>query len=145
MNVNGVRFFMPIFKNIIFRASEYCKNGKVDTFIRCTRNTQRLAAQYGNIVIQFNMDGELESLRDKNSNVLIIIFSREDHMSEAERNICTIKYRTRITLASLHFQRIPNQMLVELVFGQVFWLNNTSNRNGYPQPLFPALSRQGKR
>ena len=55
---NEVRFFMLIFKRNFFHTSYYCKNGKVDTFMRCIRNIQRLAARHGFRVFQLDTDGE---------------------------------------------------------------------------------------
>ena len=58
MKVNGVRFFMSIFKSIFFRTEEYCDNGKVDTFMRCIGKIQRLAAQCSFRVFQLDTDEE---------------------------------------------------------------------------------------
>ena len=98
--------------------------------MRCTENIQRIAARRGLILLQFDMDGEFESLWNKTSNVLINIVSCEDHVAEAERNIHTVKDRTRSTLASLNFQHIPKRTLIELIFDQLFWLNTFPNKNG---------------
>ena len=65
-------------------------------------------------------------------------------MLEAERDTRTIKDCARSTLASLHFQRIPNQMLIELVFGQVFWSNAFPNKNGVYSTLNPYTIMMGK-
>ena len=112
MKVNGVRLFMSIFEEKFFLAVEYSDNGKVDTFVRCIWNIQRLAARRGFIVVQFDMDGEFESLQTKISNFLINIVSREEHVTEFDRNVCTVKDCTRSTLAYLPFQHIPNRMLI---------------------------------
>ena len=101
MKTNRVRFFMSIFKSILFCIAEYCDNGKEDTFMICTRNIQRLAAKCGFRVVQFNMDGEFASLRTNTYNLLINIASHEDHVLEAEKNTRTAKDHTRSTLASL--------------------------------------------
>ena len=90
MKVNGVYLFMSIFKNIGFR------------------------------VVHFDMNEDLKLLHTKTSNALINIISNEEHMLKAKKNICTVKDHTRITLASLHFQHIPDRLLIELVFGEVF-------------------------
>ena len=51
---------MSIFKSIFFLAADYFDNGKVDTFMRCIGNIQRLAATRGFRVVHFEMYGELE-------------------------------------------------------------------------------------
>ena len=142
--VNGVRFFMSVFNRIFFCTAEYCENGKVDTFTRCIGNIQSLSARRGFRFVQFNMDGEFESLRTKTSNFLINLFSQEEHVPEAERNIRTVKDFTRSTLASLPFQRIPNRMLIELFFGQVFWLNAFPNKYVVSSTLSPCNIMTGK-
>ena len=110
----------------------------------CIENIQRLAAQRGFRVVQFHMYGEFESWQTKTSNVLINIVSREDHMPEAERNIRTVKDCTRSTLEYLHFQNIPNCMLIELVFGQVFWINAFPINNGVSSTPSPLTIMTGK-
>ena len=58
-------------------------------------------------------------MQTKTSNILIYIVSHEEHVPESEINIRTFEDYTRSTLESLHFQRIPNGMLIELAFGQL--------------------------
>ena len=107
-------------------------------------NIQRLAARHALRVVQSDMDGEFESLRTNTSNVIINIVSREEHVPEAERNIRTVKDRTRNTLASLPFQRIPNHMLIELVFVQVFRLIELPNKYGVSSTLNTCTIMKGK-
>ena len=90
------------------------------------------------------MDGEFESFRTKTSTVFINIVSREEHVPESDNNIRTVKDRTRITLASLTFQRIPNHMLTELVFCQFFWLNAFPNKYGVSSTLSSWTIMTGK-
>ena len=144
IKVNGVRFFVLIFKISLFRTTEYCKNGKVDTFMRSIDNIQRLAARHGFRVVQFDMDEKLESLQTRTANVLINTVLREEHMPETERNIRTVKDRTRSTLSSLTFQRIKNRILIELAFGQVFCLDTFPNNYGLSSTLSPHTFITGK-
>ena len=96
MKVSGVHFFMLVFKNIFFCTVEYFENDKVDTLMRCIGNIQRLAAQCGFRVVQFDMDGEFKSLHTKTSNVPTSSHLRSRYWSQRE-----ISALSRITPGSL--------------------------------------------
>ena len=112
--------------------------------MRCIGNTQRLAARRGFRIVQFNMDVDFWLFRANTSNFLISIVSHEEHVPEAEKNIRTVKDCTRGTLASLPFQRIPNHMLIELVFVQVFRLIELPNKYGVSSTLITCTIMKGK-
>ena len=46
-------------------------------------------------------------------------------------------------LASLPFKHIPNRVVIELVFGQVFWLNAFANKYGISKSLNPRTIMTG--
>ena len=144
MKVNGLRFFVSVFKHIFFRTISYCENGEAKTFAKCLQDIQRVAEKRGFRVIQFDLDGEFQALQQLTNSVNINIVSRDEHVPRAERNVRTIKDRLRGTLASLPFQKIPNRMLIELAFGQVFWLNAFPNKYGISKTLSPRAIMTGK-
>ena len=89
------------------------------------------------------MDGEFKPLENMITEARVNVVFREVHVPEAERNIRTIKDRTRNVLASLPFKRIPNRIVIELVFGQVFWLNAFANKYGISKSLSPRIIMTG--
>ena len=70
-------------------------------------------------------DGEFENL---DPSVIFLgfslkIVSNDEHEPEIERYIRTIKDHMRSVFTSPPFKKFPNQLLVEIVSAQVFWLN----------------------
>jgi len=47
----------------------------------------------------------------------------KEHVSEAERNIWTIKERTRGIIGTLPFEYIPRRLKIEIIYFVVLWLN----------------------
>jgi len=61
------------------------------------------------------------------------IVSYDEHVTEVEYYIRTIKERTRSICNSLPFKKYYNQLRVENVYGHVFWLNALLATNGILQ------------
>ena len=63
------------------------------------------------------MDGEFEPICVSVLGLGITInnLSRNEHITEAERNVRTIKYRVRGVLTTLSFRKFPCSMIIEIV------------------------------
>jgi len=70
--------------------------------------------------------------------------SRDEHVPDIERHIGTLKERARVTSATLIFKSLPPWMVIEMIYGIIFW------RNAFPLPsgisktiCFTNLSLEG--
>ena len=71
------------------------------------------------------MDGEFVSLRGGLAKLGIRLneTSRDEHVSDIEQYICTVKERMRAIYNTLPFQKIPGRLVIEMAKTAVFWLN----------------------
>ena len=66
-------------------------------------------------------------------------------MPGVERNIRTTKDRVRCVVNMLPFKKLPNRMLINIVYSSVFWLNAFLCKNGVSKRLSPQLLVTGNR
>ena len=57
-------------------------------------------------------------------------YTLDEHVSNIERYICTIKDSTQSIYRMLPFSHVPHLMLIHLVKNAVFWLNIFPSSNG---------------
>ena len=93
------------------------------------------------------MYGEFECIRGilADMGIKLKVCSREDHIPGAEHNIRTIKDRVRCVLNILPFKKVPDRMLINMVYSSVFWLNAFPCKNGVSKQLSPRLIVTGNR
>jgi hypothetical protein len=91
------------------------------------------------------MDGQFESIRKDlgEINVIANITARDEHVPEVERVIRTLKERVRSTLTVMPFKRIPNQMIVEFIYGCIFWLTSFPPTDGVSSNISPHTLMTG--
>ena len=75
----------------------------------------------------------------------INICSPEEHVTDVERCIRTIKERTRCTYNILPFTNLPTKMIIEMVFLSVCWLNFLPHQNGISPSLSPSTIVTGRK
>ena len=63
--------------------------------------------------------------------------SRDEHIPEAERNVKTVKDRFQRVLNTIPFCKVPDCMIIEIVLGQVLWLNLFPNKYGVSNTMIP--------
>ena len=68
----------------------------------------------------------------------IKIYPTEEHVSEIDWCIRTIKERARGIITTLPFKRIPQIILIHSVIFNIFWLNFLPPRNGVSNHLCPS-------
>ena len=97
---------------------------------------------YQNLVFQItqaNMDGEFEPICSSlfGIGVALNTVSRYYHVPQAERNVRNVKYRVWSVLTNLLFRKVPDHTIIEIVLGQVFWLNVFTNKYGIYKTTSP--------
>ena len=69
---------------------------------------------------------------------IINVVSRDEHVPEIERYICTIKERVRATHNMTPFKFIPPIFILEMVYANVFWRNMFPLKGGISITQGPA-------
>ena len=71
------------------------------------------------------MDGQFECIRGSFTELQINlnIYSNDKHVREIEQLNRTVKERVRGIYNTLHFNKLPGRMIVELVTLVIFWIN----------------------
>jgi len=125
MKVNGVAFLVSISRAIKFGTVELLAIQKLDTVLVTIKNINNLCKHRGFKLDVMLMDGEFESIRGILSGIGITLntVSRDEHVSDAERQIRTLKEQCCYTFNTLPFTKLPAQMTVQMVCSSNFWLN----------------------
>ena len=71
------------------------------------------------------MDGDFEPIHAGllGLGITLDTVSCDEHVFEDERNFRTVKYQVHSVLIALSFHKVPYSMIIEIVLGEVFWLN----------------------
>ena len=141
MFVNKLPFFVTISRHIRFSTSEFLKNKKTESIFQAIKHVHQTYTKRGFKVKTFMLDGEFDKdglngeVAGLGCNMNAV--AREEHVPEIERNIRTIKDRSRSVVTMLPFQRIPARIIIELIHYCVFWLNSFPRKNGISNVLSP--------
>ena len=69
------------------------------------------------------MDMEFEKVQDELSLVQVNTMAAQEHVGEIEHGIHTIKERSKNVMSDLPFQFLHKQVVIDLVYFCVMWLN----------------------
>ena len=79
------------------------------------------------------MDQESDKIVDRMSMAIVNTCATNEHVTDAERNVRTIKDSTRCSVAELRqigMHTLPNQFIIHMVYLVVFWINTPPATNG---------------
>jgi hypothetical protein len=126
MFVNRNIFVVTISRKIKFGTVEFILNRKRETILPAIKNVIRIYKKRGFRVTTGQMDNEFEPLRAglMDEGVELNVTANDEHEPEIEWYIWVVKEQTRSAYNVLPYMKIPTVMIVELVIGCVFWLNN---------------------
>jgi hypothetical protein len=84
-------------------------------------------------------DGQFEPLRSELSGMGVTLntIARGEHVPGIKRHIRMLKERVRSVYNTLPFKKIPDRMLIELIYYCTFWLNSFPNTDGISRSLSP--------
>ncbi len=103
----------------------------------CVRNIIALYAKGGFQVGTILMDNEFECLRNLIPTIVINTTTANQHVPEIEQRIRLIKECGRGILNTLPYKRMPQLVLVELIYHVVLWLNAFTLKSGVSDTLSP--------
>ena len=109
MYVNKIPFLMSISRHIRFGAAQHITNQKGATIFAGIWAIYQVYLQQGFRIRNAFMDGQFEPLRGNLAELGIMLntASNDEHVPEIERQICTVKERTRAIYCTLPFQKMP--------------------------------------
>ena len=92
------------------------------------------------------MDGQFEPLRGNLAELGIILntASNDEHVPEIERQIQTVKERTRAIYCTLPFKKMPRHLIIEMVYTANYWLNMFPRKGGVSKTLSPRTLLTGQ-
>ena len=108
-------------------------------------NINTLYQYRGFNITQSNTDGEFEPISAGLLGIGITLntLSREKNIPEAERNVRTVKGRVWSVLTTIHFCKVPDRTIIEIVLVQVSWLNLFPNKYGVYKTMIPRQIMSG--
>ena len=92
------------------------------------------------------MDGQFEPLRGNLAELGILLntASNDEHVPEIERQIRTVKERTRAIYCTLPFNKMPRRLIIEMVYAANYLLNMFPRKGGVSKTLSPRALLTGK-
>jgi len=121
--VDGTGFLMTASRNIKFITAEYVATRTAKNLSIHMERVTQVYKRAGFNVRTILMDGEFKIIKDLMPQVECNTTAAKEHVSEAERNIRTIKERTRGIIGTLPFEYIPRRLKMEIIYFAVLWLN----------------------
>ncbi len=83
------------------------------------------------------MDNEVEKLRPLVPGLNINTTAAKEHVPKIKRRIWLIKESGRALLNTLPFKKMPQIILIELIYHVVLWLNAFPSKSGVSDTLSP--------
>ena len=145
MYINRVVMLVSISRNIKFTTIEAIPNNKSSTILKSIQAILQIYWRNGFLVEVALMDGEFTHLRGELASMGVTLndTSRDEHVGDIERFICTIKERMRAIYNTLPFQKVPARLTIEMAKASVFWLNSLPQKNGLYIELSPRTIMTG--
>lgn len=139
MFANEIAFLVSGCRYIKFCTAEALENRRNETMLTGLKRVKMVYARRGLIVSQAAGDNEFQSLEAGISDigVALNVVSRDEHVSEVDRHIRTLKERCRSTYNSLPFTKLPSRMAVELVYAMTFWIHVFPSQDGVSNSMSP--------
>jgi hypothetical protein len=136
--VDKTMFLLTATRRIKFVMMEHAP---VRTVTILSKHLKQVLEVYGHahfVVRAILMDGQFEKIKSLMPSVECNRTAATEHMSEAERTICTVKERTQGLLATLPFTHIPKRMKIKFVYFMILWMNAFPVKLGILQANLPC-------
>ena len=146
MFVNKIPFLMSISRHIRFGTAQHITNQQGTTIFNGIRAIHQVYLQRGFRIRNAFMDGQFEPLRGNLAELGIVLntASNDEHVPEIERQIRTVKERTRAIYCTLPFKKMPRRLIIEMVYAANYWLNMFPRKGGVSKTLSPRALLTGQ-
>ena len=138
--VNSHPFLLTTSSKINFLTTQTGENRTKSSIIKGLQNVYNTYSQRGFNISSFHADNEFDmnDLRDALKPATLEIYGAEEHVGSIEREVRTVKERTRAMCHSLPYQSYPKLMTTSLVEYVIFWLNAFPSKTGASNTISPA-------
>ena len=143
--VNKLPFIATISRHIRFGTVEFLRNQKATTLTEHIKKVNWLYRQREFRPIYALMDGQFEPLRGDLAELGIQLntVSNDEHVPEIERQIRTLKERTRAIHCTLPFRKVPRRLIIEMLYAANYWLNMFPRKGGISVTMSPRTLLTG--
>ena len=147
MYVNRVPLLVVLSRNIKFGTVEAVKDRKEATLLKGIATVTTIYQKDRFKVTTALMDGEFVPLRGGLAEIGVTLneTSRDEHVGDIERFICTVKEQMRAIYNTLLFHKVPACLLIEMAKTAVFWLNAFPVLGGTSRDLSPRTILMGQK
>ena len=114
--MDGLPFLLTLSKRVKLVTSEHCP---VRTAVALANHMKKILRVYyraGFTIRYMLMDGEFEKVKAELPSIVCNTMAAKEHVAEAERQIRTVKERSRGIRATLPFSSIPKKVKIELIY-----------------------------
>ena len=146
MFVNKIPFLMSVSRHLRFGTAQHIKNQQGTTIFNGIQAIHQIYLQRGFQIRNAFMDGQFEPLRGNLAELGILLntASNDEHVPEIERQIRTVKERTRAIYCTLPFKKMPRRLIIEMVYAANYWLNMFPRKGGISKTLSPRALLTGQ-
>jgi hypothetical protein len=137
MFVNGLPFLVSMARGLNLVTAEHMPTRTAKQLAAGIVRVMDLYSRGGFQVGSVLMDNEFEKLRNLVPVLTVNTTAAKEHVPEVERRIRLIKECGRGILNTLPFKKMPQIMLIELIYHVVLWLNAFPKKLGVSETLSP--------
>ena len=147
MYMNKVPLLVTLSRNVKFGTVEAVKDRKEATLLKGIPTVVTLYRKAGFTVTTALMDGEFVPLRGGLAEIGITLneTSRDEHVGDIERYICTVKERMRAIYNTMPFHKVPVRLVIKMAKTAVFWLDAFPVSGGASGNLSPRTILTGQK
>ena len=146
MYVNIIPYLMSVSRHLRFGTAQHIKNQQGATIFNGIQAIHQIYLQRGFQICNAFMDGQFEPLLGNLAELSILLntASNDEHVPEIERQICTVKERTRAIYCTLPFNKMLRHLIIEMVYSANCWLNMFPRKGGISKTLSPCALLTGQ-
>ncbi len=137
MFANGVPFLVSVSRGLNLITAKYMPSRTAKQHAAGIRRVMDVYSRGGFVVGTILADNEFELLRILLPILAVNTTAAKEHVPEVERCICLTKERGRGILNTLPFKKMPQVILIELIYHVVLWLNAYPTKSGVSDTLSP--------
>lgn len=137
MFVDGIPFLVSVARGINLITLEFTPLRTAKHLAEHIKNIHRIYARAGIMISTVLMDNEFEKLTTLLPSLVTNSTVAQEHVSEIERRVCTMKEHGHGIKNTLPFQAWPKLLLIEMVSFVVMWLNAFPSKSGILQEYSP--------
>ena len=146
--VNKLPFLLTKSGKLDFLTVEHMTSRTKRSIIQSLMNTNEIYKNRGLKISYLHGDGEfdMDDLRQDLAPIDVIIYGKNEHVHEIEREIRTAKERIRTATRAAPYERYTKLMTEHLVISRIRWLNKFPRRGSACQTMGPSslILGQGK-